>query len=163
MPPVKPYNGTEKFVIIWDKGLRFPSGTLLLVNRISNCPYITVRTRKVMRSFGKWVMERTENTKFSDGEEAHHINLNPLDNRYGNLLRVTVKKHTALHSALDNGQYKKYGMLVNKALKEGHRSPRHLEWKWEKLIGAAIDDKSTKEVVSQFLIVHDKDSRPISR
>lgn len=59
----------------------------------------TRRDGKKVRAH-RWIMEQHLGRKLQPGEQVHHINKNPLDNRVENLTVLPTKVHMQLHKQI---------------------------------------------------------------
>lgn len=104
---VKNYTGLQKreLRLRFDEQLKFRQSRLILViNRIGRNPYVSVRTRKIYKSFSRWALEQLSGESIPGGMEVHHIDAKPLHNRYNNFLVVSLEEHVSLHRMIEEGR-----------------------------------------------------------
>lgn len=94
---IRNYSSVAFILLQWDKDLQLPKRATILVKDIGNHTYVTLRTKKQMKSFARYVAEQKLGRALKTDEEAHHKNHDPLDNRWANILVCPKDQHTQLH------------------------------------------------------------------
>jgi len=77
--------------------IRLPNGTI--VKSHSGYQQIKINDRYIY--FHRYIAEQKYGRKLDKGEEVHHINFNPEDNRPENLIVLPRREHLLLHSQLE--------------------------------------------------------------
>lgn len=100
---IKNYTGmpVKSLILQWDKDLYIPEKASVIIKEFSSHPYATLRTRKRLQSFGRYVAEQKMGRPLKKNEEVHHINFKSLDNRWVNLFVCSKEEHIMIHEYID--------------------------------------------------------------